>query len=140
MDNILKGIVIAAGVLLTIILVGIGFYIARETKNTSNNGMSQLSSMNSDFQEVDKTLYDGLQVSGREVAAAITKYGDQLNSTFIISVKTLAAAQKKDYSTKTTSLPTVGADDYINPDAQFLGSVTYNSNNVVNGIVFTQQK
>lgn len=140
MDNILKGIVIAAGVLLTIILVGIGFYIARETKNTSNNGMSQLSSMNSDFQEVDKTLYDGLQVSGREVAAAITKYGDQLGSTFIISVKTLAAAQKKDYNTRTTAFPAVGADDYINPDAQFLGSVTYNSNNVVNGIVFTQQK
>lgn len=140
MDNILKGIVIAAGVLLTIILVGIGFYIARESKSTSNNGMSQLSSMNSEFQEVDKTLYDGLVVSGREVGTLITKWGDDLSTTFTISVKTLAAATSKSYSTKTTTFPAVGTDDYINPDAQFLGSITYNSNKAVSGIVFTQQK
>lgn len=140
MDNILKGIVIAAGVLLTIILVGIGFYIARETKNTSNNGMSQLSNMNSNYQDVDVTLYDGLEVSGREVKQTITNFGDKLSSTFTISVKTLAASDKKVYSTKTTAYPEISSDDYINPDAQFMGSVTYNSNKVVSGIVFTQEK
>lgn len=138
MDNILKGIVIAAGVLLTIILVGIGFYIARESKSTSNNGMSQLTSMNSEFQDVDKTLYDGLEVSGREVATLITKWKDELSSNFIITVKTLAAPTGTPYSGP-TPLPAIGANNYINPDAQFMGKVTYNTNKVVNGIEFTQQ-
>lgn len=140
MDNILKGIIIAAGVLLTIIIVGIGFYIARESKSTSNNGMSQLSSMNSDFQNVGITLYDGLEVSGREVKTAITKFKDELNSNFTIAVKTLGASANKIYSSASITFPTIDSADYINPDAQFLGSVEYNDNKVIKNITFTQLK
>ena len=74
MDNSLKGLILSAGVVITCIVVGLGFYISREAKNTSNNGISQITAINSEFMDVDKTMYDGTKVSGREVAKVIQKY------------------------------------------------------------------
>lgn len=149
MDNILKGIVISAGVLLTIILVGIGFYIARETKNTTNSSMSQVNAMNKEGQEVDISLYDGLTISGSEVINVLNK--NKTNKLFMC-VKTKACTAMNgvfyNYSyTEADGLVTAGnyveastsAKDKINTMGQFECSVYKNKLDVITGMYFIQK-
>lgn len=136
MDNSLKGLILAAGVIITCLVVGLGFYLSREAKNTSNNGASQISSMNSEYQDVDKSLYDGLKISGREVVALIKKSADE---NFKITVKTGKNTSPTPYPTSPATFPVQSSNDYINPTAQFLGAITYDANNVIDGLILTQE-
>jgi hypothetical protein len=136
MDNSLKGLILAAGVIITCLVVGLGFYLSREAKNTSNNGASQISSMNTEYQDVDKTMYDGLVISGREVSDLVKKAP---SANFVITVKTGRHQAGKDYSAKAATLSDINTDDYINPTAEFLGKITYDTNNVISGLTLTQQ-
>lgn len=136
MDNSLKGLILAAGVIITCLVVGLGFYLSREAKNTSNNGASQISSMNSEYQDVDKAIYDGLKISGREVVELIKKSSD---TNFVITVKTGRDSAGTSYTAVPTSFPAQGSEEYINPTAQFLGEITYDANNMISGLKLTQE-
>ncbi|MDF2610538.1 MAG: hypothetical protein K0R92_2012 [Lachnospiraceae bacterium] len=145
MDNSLKGLILAAGVIITCIIVGLGFYVAREAKNTSNNGAGQISGMNSEYQDVNLALYDGLNVSGKEVAGLIEKVDFSAISGFSIIVKTGSNAttgktyNKTNVTASVTTFAAKGEDDYISPTAQFLGKVERDGNNIIKTITFTQQ-
>ena len=73
MSNSLKGLLLAAGVIITCIVVSLGFYISREANAAATNGVSQISRMNKEIAESDKSMYDGLDVTGSEVMNAINK-------------------------------------------------------------------
>jgi hypothetical protein len=135
MDNSLKGLILAAGVIITCVVIGLGFYISREAKNTSNNGANQLSSMNSEYQDMSLSIYDGLSISGREVKEVVKK---SATTTFSVIVKT-GDGQESKYTSISTALPALGSVGYINPDARFLGEITKDSNDVLSSITFTQQ-
>lgn len=136
MDNSLKGLILAAGVIITCVVIGLGFYISREAKNTSNNGANQLSHMNSEYQDMSLSIYDGLSISGREVKEVIKK---SATTTFSVIVKT-GDGQESKYTSISAALPVLGSTGYINPDARFLGTIAKDSNNVLSSITFTQQK
>ena len=153
MDNSLKGLLLAAGVIITCVVVGLGFYISREAKNTSASGASQITSMNSEYQDVAKTMYDGLTISGREVLSVLEKFEGELeNGTFLVTVHTGKTQEKKSagivYGGPDSKEALESAmenardrseDAYVNPNANFLGEITYDQNDVINGLVFTQQ-
>ncbi len=144
MDNSLKGLILSAGVVITCIVVGLGFYISREAKNTSNNGISQITAINSEFMDVDKTMYDGTKVSGREVAKVIQKYESELTSETITIVvytgKMPATGTGIIFDKTNTAIATdVTSEKYINPDASFLGAFITDDNGVVTKLTFTQQ-
>ena len=144
MDNSLKGLILAAGVIITCIVVGLGFYISREAKNTSSNGTSQITSMNAEYQDVNKTMYDGIRVSGREVIEVIEKYKNELSEgKFTIEVFT---GKKREtgiiFNAKYNSVEDVtnlSDDMYINPDGSFLGAISSDENGVVTTLSFSQQ-
>ena len=146
MDNSLKGLILAAGVVITCIVVGLGFYISREAKNTSSGGISQITKMNSEYQDVSKTMYDGIKVSGREVIQVIEKYEDEIEKNeFSIVVYTGkrhmnngAIIFNQDY-VSTDDAKNLKSDFYINPDGNFLGAITSDSNGVITLLTFVQQ-
>lgn len=140
MDTFLKILAIIGGLALVIGLICFCYTIFNDSKSTGNDSMDQMHNVTRDFQDSDKTTYNNLPVSGAEVTRAITKYGDELGTSFTITVKTLANPTGTAYSAKPTSFPEKGNSDYINPSGKFVGSITYNSNKAVSGIVFTQQK
>ena len=74
MENSLKGLILAAGIIITCEVVSLGFIIAREAKDTASNGVEQINMLNAEFAEGDKMLYDGVTVSGSEVLNVIRKY------------------------------------------------------------------
>jgi len=140
MDNSLKGLILAAGVIVTCIVIGLGFYVSREAKNTSNSGTSQVSDMSSEYQDVDLALYDGLKVTGTEVAVFINKTNFAEIEGFSIIVKTGTTTVITTPYTTATYAAAKGSTTYINPTAQFLGSVQKDSNNIVQTVTFVQQK
>ena len=146
MDNSLKGLMLAAGVVITCIVVGLGFYISREAKNTSSGGISQITRMNSEYQDISKTMYDGIKVSGREVVEAIEKYTSEVSDgNFTITVYTGKKGEKTDgivFDKNNYPLDLTKDkkdENYINPDGNFLGETTCDENGVVTKMKFVQQ-
>lgn len=135
MDNSLKGLILAAGVIITCIVVGLGFFISREAKNASDTGTNQLSAMSSQFNNVEYTMYNGLKVTGSEVVNVIKSHAGKIQ----VSVITKANTAGKTYISKDINPYNISDENYINPSALFLGQLIRNSNEEVTEIVFTQQ-
>ncbi len=149
MENSLKGLLLAAGTIITCIIIGLGFYIAREARDTAANGAGQISRLNAEFNESDKVIYDGLKVSGSEVVNVINKFK---NETISIQVTTKKGTAFYNYTLNNdgTALGNKGgasvktaqdctSSTYINPNEQFLGVVVRDINNTIIGISFYQQ-
>ncbi|WP_455717363.1 hypothetical protein [Anaerosporobacter sp.] len=148
MDNSLKGLILAAGTIITCIVISLGFYISREARDTAASGAGQISKLNAEFNESDKVMYDGLNVSGSEVVNVINKFknGDisiQVNtkkcSTYYVNI--LDDKQTEIIGTSSSSVKTAQnslSNVYINPNAQFLGSIIRDINNTIIGIIFSQ--
>ncbi|WP_455718498.1 hypothetical protein [Anaerosporobacter sp.] len=148
MDNSLKGLILAAGTIITCIVISLGFYISREARDTAASGAGQISKLNAEFNESDKVMYDGLNVSGSEVVNVINKFknGDisiEVNtkkcSTYYVNV--LDDKQTEIIGTSSSSVKTAQnslSNVYINPNAQFLGSIIRDINNTIIGIIFSQ--
>lgn len=133
-----KGLILAVVVVIACILSAIALYMVNRGKSTINNGNNQYSALMSDFTELDKTMYDGLEVSGDDVINVIDMLkGD---STVAVGVYTLLnSVTGKEYSVSGYTVPEKSSDDYINPSATFKGKITKNSNGIVVRIDFTQQ-
>lgn len=155
MENSLKGLILAGGTIITCIIVGLGFYISREARDTANNAVGQINRLNAEFSESDKLMYDNINVSGSEVVSVINKYkeddmgiivntkktsntmynhtltssSEDGNTTYTLGVK--ATTKVKDAQDINNSL-------YINPNGFFYGQVLRDGNNVVVGLMFTQ--
>lgn len=138
MENSLKGLILAAGVIITCIVVGLGFFISREAKNVSDKGTNQLLTMNSQYDNVEFMMYDGLRVTGSEVVNVIKNHAsNEIN----VTVKTSKNNSTGIAYQGTEAIPTnKAASDYINQSAPFLGEVTKNGNGEIEKITFTQQK
>jgi len=149
MENSLKGLLLAAGTIITCIIIGLGFYIAREARDTAANGAGQISRLNAEFNESDKVIYDGLKVSGSEVVNVINKFKNEAISIQVTTKKSTAfynytlnsdgtsLGGKGGASVKTAQDCT--SSTYINPNEQFLGVVMRDVNNTIIGISFYQQ-
>ena len=143
MENSLKGLMLAAGVVITCIVISLGFYMSREAKNAANNGISQISNMTA-VNDAAKEMYDGLSISGREVVSVLKKYADELNDgSLIVSVATGkgATAVNTAYTAaySATNDPTVYTNtSYINPNGVFKGFVSHDAKGVIT-MRFTQE-
>ena len=132
MENSLKGLMLAAGIIITCIIISLGFYIAREAK----------------FTDASKTMYDGTEVSGSEVLNVIRKFSDETmgilvqtnknktyyNYDFDVDKGELGKALDNSYK----NAQDVASDKYINPTARFQGSIVKDVNGTIIGIVFAQ--
>lgn len=149
MENSLKGLILAAGVIITCLVVGIGFYISREASAAATNGTGQISRMNKEVSESDKVMYDGLTVTGSEVINAINKYKSEDISVKVTTKKSVVYYNRllknndkelgdvSSASVKNTQIIT--SSYYINQKAQFTGEILRDVNDTIIGISFVQQ-
>lgn len=152
-----KILIFAATVIIVCVLCAIGFKTANEGKSVVSSGTSQLNAMSSEYQDVNKSIYDGSTILGSELSSMIKKAIEK-DEYLSIVVKTLAntaganynythvVSAAGDHSIVTTGSPiktvtTLKSDiNYINPSAQFLGTVYKDVNNNVICIMFEQQQ
>lgn len=146
MENSLKGLLLAAGTVITCIIIGLGFYIAREARDTASSGAGQINRLNAEFMESDKIMYDGINVSGSEVVNVINKFK---NDALCIQVKTKKndmasygytdTTLSKESGLKIKETQNLNGKYYINPNGLFQGEVLRDLNNVIVGLLFVQQ-
>ena len=149
MENSLKGLMLAAGIIITCIIISLGFYIAREASDTASSGTGQIHQLQAEFSDTSKTMYENTEVSGSEVINVIRKFADEMIG---VKVQTKKSSVFYNYNFNETdgSLGSTSKSDvklaqvatntaYINPTGRFLGSVTRDANGMITGLTFVQQ-
>jgi hypothetical protein len=151
MENSLKGLLLAAGTIITCIIISLGFYIAREAKDTAATGAGQINKLNAEFADNSKTIYDGTEVSGSEVLNVIRKFQGEPFGVFVTTKKdTKGSYYGYVFDNEDGELGAVSGEDvllakkeseeqYINPNARFLGTIVRDVNNTITGLTFNQQ-
>ena len=149
MENSLKGLILAAGIIITCIIVSLGFYIARQAKTTAQSGAGELQKLQAEFEDSTKTIYDGTIISGSEVRNAIRKFqGEKVG--ILVTTKKSSTYYGYQFSSETgeiseaasgnfSNAQTEGNASYINPNGKFQGTLIRDANGSITGIVFKQQ-
>ena len=149
MENSLKGLMLAAGIIITCIIISLGFYIAREASDTASSGTGQINELQAEFADTSKTMYENTEVSGSEVINVIRKFSDEMigikvqtkkNTSYYIyqfsdADGSLKNASSLDYKTAQNAV----SANYINPTGRFLGSVVRDANGTITGLSVVQQ-
>lgn len=149
MENSLKGLMLAAGIIITCIIISLGFYIAREASDTASSGTGQINELQAEFADTSKTMYENTEVSGSEVINVIRKFSDEMIGVKVQTKKntryyiyqfndtdgSLKNASTLDYK----SAQNATSANYINPTGRFLGAVIRDANGTITGLSFVQQ-
>lgn len=151
MNNGLKALLIAAGIIITCIVAGLAFQNTREGKAQASSAFAQFNKTMSEYQDLGKSMYDGLLVSGAEVRRLIE---NSIAAKEYLQVKVMTGdgtergyvyegfdEEKKRPGRASDALPSdeKSSDGYINSRALFLGSIVKDNNGMIVQIVFQQQ-
>lgn len=151
MNNGLKALLIAAGIIITCIVAGLAFQNTREGKAQASSAFAQFNTTMSEYQDLGKSMYDGLLVSGAEVRRLIE---NSISSKEYVQIKVVTGdgiergyvyetwdPEHKKILNESRELPSddKGSDGYINSRAVFLGGVVKDENGIIVQIVFEQQ-
>lgn len=148
-SDVTKIIIFAATVIVVCVLCAIGFKTANEGKSAVNAGTAQINSMASEYQDINKSIYDGTTILGSELVNLINKTVEKGDKEYLsIKVKTGAGATTNynydydDSMRKVSTTPTAIKNDnsFINKTAQFKGQVIKDANNNIICISFEQTK
>lgn len=143
MDNVLKGLLLSVGIILTCFVVGIGFYVAREAKSTAMVSADQLSDFRKDLKDNSITQFDGVMVRGSDVVNLIKRelgsFEREEEAEIYITVITNileATYSNSDYFKEIKDFSNIR---YINPLKSFQGEIVKDANDVIIGIIFEQE-
>lgn len=149
MENSLKGLMLAAGIIITCIIISLGFYIAREASDTASSGTGQLHELQAEFADTSKTMYENTEISGSEVINVVRKFSDEAigikvqtkkNTSYYIYQFSESDGSLGQVSTaEIQSAQTPQNANYINPTGRFLGTVVRDANGTITGLSFVQQ-
>ena len=153
MNNALKFLLLAAGCAIVVLLITVGVKTTNKGKEDIDGNVGQYSEAAGDYKEVDKTVYDGTTVLGKEVKRLIETYDDDDYLSIVVdtirgvSTAYVNACVVPDLTVTTNSgvkfsgMSTLKKTDanYINDAGEFLASVHYDKNNVTACIWLQQQ-
>ena len=86
-DVIHKFIAVGAIVLMTVVLIAAVTKLNNQSQESMNIGSSKLSKLNSDLQDSDTGMYDGIAISGSEVLNVIKNYSEEKVSIKVVTKK-----------------------------------------------------
>ena len=153
MENSLKAIIIGAGVVITMIVVSIGFLLMRSGQSTAQNAINRLDQISSEMSESQYTMYDGMEIRGSEVVNVLRKYKDEYIGIYVKTKKstngvwyvydvTLIGNEAEIGSPSTKSISDTmdeTKDEYINPNGVFIGSIARDENGRIAALMFEQK-
>ena len=143
MDNSLKGLILAAGVAITCLVISLGFHASGEAKNITSTSTARLSEFSTELKESNLTSYDELVLTGSDVVNFIKKHLDGYSSIedspLCIYIKTSKAENTYSNSSNIVNIKNFTHDQYISPLAKFIGEVIRDENDVIYLMKFIQK-
>lgn len=150
MENITKALLLVAATLITVLTVSVGFFWSRQSK-AINNEVNYSSAVEDYYGDITKTIYQDMPVTGTKVidvlksfskdytlgVRVINKYSDVYYGASFHEVAFNAFEFDEVNTAETYKLSyTVADDEYINPYAEFVGSIQRDLNGNIIGITF----
>ncbi|MBQ4900432.1 ABC transporter permease [Paenibacillus sp. Marseille-P2973] len=159
-ENTGVGIRVAAGIFLTIMLITIVVIITISSQDAAKQGQTKMASITTQLSDTEFNTYNNTTLSGSQVLNAVRQYmnlkqfGIQV-TTGKQNAKNTSKIYGTTFSVKGGLIDSIGSDDnkniaiedalnesadeYINPSGKFDSYIVRDSNNMIRGIVFTQQ-
>lgn len=143
MDSALKGLMLAAGVILTCVVIGVGFYVAREAKSTAMSSTQRLSEFKKEISENSITKYDDTEVSGSDVVNFAKKMlgtyeADEVAPVYV-RIETSKHSESYENDTYVKALRDVTNIRYVSPLKLYVSDVIRDDNDVITGVVFVEK-
>lgn len=136
MNHGLKALLIAASTIITCIIVGLGFSMAREAKQIGNYVVEELHSYRVSVEEQDYTKYDGVTVYGNDVVNLMKYVFSVKEANISITVEENGELRIYEEQEDITKAKEIGNRYYISPVAEYTGKVKRNKNDVIVEIFF----
>lgn len=136
MNHGLKALLLAASTIITCIIVGLGFQMAKEAKGIGNQVVGELHRYRISVEEQDLVKYDGVKVYGTDVVNLMKKELTGKENGFCITVwdKMHCYTYKNREDVKMVREEETAR--YIPPFAEYTGEVIRNDNEVIVEVVF----
>lgn len=136
MNHGLKAFLLAASTIITCIVVGLGFSMAREAKQIGNHVVDELHSYRVAIEEQDYTKYDGVAVYGTDVINFMKREINEDGTGVWVTVvrENRSVTYKRIEETEEVKQP--GSVYYIAPTELYTGEVVRNKNDVIVELVF----
>lgn len=143
MENSLKGLIMAAGVIVTCVIVALGFRMMREATVLADTAVDEMQDTQRNMYETRFSQYDGLQVSGADVVNVIKKYLGTVDPGEIPEVTFSVVNGGTAHTLRDNSL-LGGLQDpdsplYVSVIDIYRGRVERDSNKVITGLIFTRK-
>lgn len=136
MNHGLKALLIAASTIITCIIVGLGFSMAREAKQIGNYVVKELHSYRVAVEEQDYTKYDGVTVYGTDVVNLMKYIVSVKESGICVAVEGRGESLIYETEEDINKAQEIGSVYYIVPTAEYTGEVKRNQNDVIVEIRF----
>ena len=140
MNHGLKALLIAASTIITCIIVGLGFQMAREAKQIGNYVVEELHQYRTAAEERDYMKYDAVTVYGNDVINLMKQEFSGGRGGLRITVKEGNAGFSYEKSEDLKRVREIGTEEYIVPTSEYLGEVVRNENEVIVEIIFCKVK
>lgn len=139
MSHGLKALLLAASTIITCIIVGLGFMMAREAKQIGNHVVEELHQYRTTIEEQDYTRYDGATVYGNDVVNLMKKKFSEEKKEFCVSVETGSIRYTYQTLADIKKVQEPESVQYISPVGEYVGYVIRNQNDVIVEIVFRKK-
>lgn len=152
MDNSTKAILLAAGIIITLLLITLGFNTFKTSKQSADSANAQITSMNQTISESQYTAYESSSLLGSQVQTAITTFNGEylaiqyeaannskqhVNYTVTPTTTTILSTDPIDNTTVLQGMNKKTSPCYINPNQSYTGKIIRSEQGVV-GIIFTK--
>lgn len=142
----------AAGAIVTCIVVVVGFQLTKSGKTDTGRAAEQYTSIMSQYDQIQLTMYEDMQISGSDVVNYIKENAGVLVNKQIKQIEVETKNGKSAYSSTDsndstvekikeklrTNQSNVGGGNYINPSGMFECEIKRNANGMIEAINFRQ--
>ncbi len=152
MENSTKGIIIAASIIVTLLIVGIGFTVYKSSRQSADSANAEISAMNQTMSESKFTTYESSNLLGSQVQTAITTFDGEyvaiqyeaadnskqhVNYSATPTTSTILSSDPIDNTTILQGMNKKTSPCYINPNQSYTGKIVRSDQGIV-GIIFTK--
>lgn len=140
MNNGLKALLIAASTIITCIIVGLGFQMAREAKQIGNYVVEELHQYRTAAEERDYMKYDDVTVYGNDIVNLMKQEFSGGKSGLRITVKEGNTGYSYENSEDVKRAQDAETEEYIVPTSEYTGEVVRNENEVIVELIFQKNR